>query len=105
MKNQLTCGCDCHELDPDDNNVVVWQSRTWNPTCALKASIKALGKNTEELNEVKEQFTSVQKLYHDLNASIENMNCSECLRKVGRDWVFCQGSICCNTCLDYVRGD
>lgn len=97
----ITCGCDCHELDPGDTNVVKWQGKTWSPVCALRANIRLVGKLTHELDILREKVktqTTADSNYQHILTGLQQLVCPSCFRKVGKRWVFYNGAVTCTDC-------
>jgi hypothetical protein len=102
MSEQITCGCTCHEIDADDPNNVILEGKKWNCICALKESVRLLGKTREELDKVYIEVARlrvVDKNYQILKDNVEELICPNCLKKVGDQWAFAEGGVCCTNCL------
>lgn len=89
---KITCGCDCHEIEEDDKNNVVYQSKKWNCICALKETVRLLNKTHDELIRVR----------HDLaitNDNISKLKCPKCKEEIGEDHGYVNNAYVCLDCL------
>lgn len=100
--SEITCGCTCHEIDTDDPNNVILDGKAWNCICALKESVRLLGKTKEELAKLQvevEQLRVIDRNYNLLKNNVEDLICPNCFKKVGENWAFAEGGVCCTNCL------
>ncbi len=96
-----TCGCLCHEIDPNDNNNVIFQGKKWNCLCALRESIYLLAKIKESLSKSEKELERLQQVdqnYKRLISNVEELLCPYCFKRVESNWVFADGGVCCTMC-------
>jgi hypothetical protein len=101
MSEKILCGCECHEIDPDDTNRVILSMKTWHPLCALRDSIRQLGLANEELENIRTEVVELRKAhtnYKLLLSKIESMICPNCFHPVKENWSFVEGGVFCTAC-------
>jgi hypothetical protein len=98
MESNL-CGCACHDLG---KNVVILNSKKWNPLCALRENIRLLALTREELDVIRTEVVELRKSYANYNLlldQLEKIVCPACFKPVKGEWSFLEGGVFCTTCV------
>ncbi len=103
--DQATCGCDCHELEPHDPNIVTLNGKQWNAICALRENLRLLAKARRNNINLQKKIKSIESSDHEhqkLIKDLETLVCPHCFKIVGSSWVIHDGSIICEDCMSFI---